>query len=135
MLRNPLNIVKDVDIKLKDSSLSSHAVLQPTVDCDSLIDRFIHSSTYKIDFESKDTIEYRSVVNAVKDSIITIEIRYMCMFKNQPNQFAIGWVDLNLKDGTLVDITKDINEPVKLSYDEKMLDSVKKNCVFTNSDD
>lgn len=122
---------KSAGLNNKDSLSYSEKIPLSTEGCEALLDRLIHTSSYDPNLDLHTTDKWAAIVNEVADSIITIEIRYGAV--SDSNHFTMGWVRLNIKDLTLLDITNDIEHPVRLKYNKVLLDSLTRGCIFTNT--
>lgn len=115
----------------KTSQADTTAVTKPvadTLDCPQLISLLFKSSSYSVKGLNKEKLH--ASVDQVSDSNVIIKVDYLDAATTING--TIGWLSLNLKDRTLNDITADPEDPKPVTFDDKTLVRLLKNCSFTN---
>ncbi|SHN07801.1 hypothetical protein [Chitinophaga sp. CF418] len=95
-------------------------------DCSQLLNRLFQSSSFESAFRKNELI---ASVESVKDSIVSIKIE-----SKESDGLAAGWIDLDLRQKKMVDITDDPEVPVILKYNKSMLDSLLTGCTFSETE-
>lgn len=98
--------------------------LSDTSDCNKLLNTFFQSSTFEPAVMTRDQLVPE--VEYVTDSIVSIRVKYV----NKESNMTLGWMRLDLRKRSLVDVTADTDVPVKLQYDKEVLKTLMERCNF-----
>lgn len=91
-------------------------------ECVALVDKIVRSSDYDIYFKKNYKMGYSVLVNEATKEKVTIQIVI-------ENNVPMGWLELQINEGILNDITNDPEEPKNVHGDIKMTSDFRKNCL------
>ncbi|MXN92591.1 hypothetical protein GR160_15285 [Flavobacterium sp. Sd200] len=95
-------------------------------ECIVLIDNLVKKSSYDSYFKSNYKSSYSILVNEATKEKITIQI---LLTDNEHNNIPIGWLELDLQNDKLRNITNDDENPEDLQSDASLINQFKDQCM------
>jgi len=98
-----------------------------TMDCGELVNLLFQRSSYKFYADSSFIKEQLTAsINEVQDSVLIIKISQEN--KTKDDEIIVDWLNLDLKSKKLEQMGPDLNKPIQVSYDNKILERLLKKC-------
>jgi hypothetical protein len=79
-------------------------------------------------FRSSLVFNYDSIIVELDDVSNDIATIHVSQLNEEGRSITVAWLELNLIDGILKDVTKDPENPVSIQYTYMYLSDIKKNC-------
>lgn len=95
--------------------------------CQTLLIELIKRSSYN---QEAKKMNFSIIVDLVDDSVATLELSILN--EERKESVPLGWLELDLRQHILRDVTVDPDSPITLSIDTAILSQVLKKCSFGN---
>lgn len=92
--------------------------------CMNIIAKLVKTSEFETNFQKTINEKYSILINEATKKKVIIQI----VLEGSEN-VPMGWLELDIINETLSDVTNDPNTPVRLKFNEVLLSEFKKNCL------